>query len=81
MEVVKGVESITGSIRSITDASVKQEVSIRRITQEINRISEVIQSNSATAEEIAAASEELSCQAQLLSGLAGRFRLGRSNAF
>ena len=80
MEVVKGVESITGSIRSITDASVKQEVSIRRITQEINRISEVIQSNSATAEEIAAASEELSCQAQLLSGLAGRFRLGRSNA-
>ena len=81
MEVVKGVESITGSIRSITDASVKQEVSIRRITQEINRISEVIQSNSAPAEEIAAASEELSCQAQLLSGLAGRFRLGRANAF
>ena len=80
MEVVKGVESITGSIRSITDALVKQEVSIRRITQEINRISEVIQSNSATAEEIAAASEELSCQAQLLSGLAGRFRLGRANA-
>ena len=78
LEVVKGVEGITGSIHFITEASVKQEVSVQQITQEINRISGVVQSNSATAEEIAAASEELSYQAQLLSGLARRFRLERA---
>lgn len=78
LEVVKGVESITESIHSIAEASVKQELSVHQITQEINQISEVVQSNSATAEEIAAASEELSYQAQLLNGLAGRFRLGRN---
>ncbi len=66
MDVVNGVEDITKSIHSITEASVRQELSVRQITQEISRISGVIQSSSATAEEIAAASEELSYQAQVL---------------
>ena len=78
MDVVKGVEGITKSIDSITEASVKQEMSVRQITQEISRISGVIQSSSATAEEIAAASEELSYQSQVLSRMASRFRLGES---
>lgn len=77
MGVVNGVEGITNSIHSITEASVKQELSVRQITQEISQISGVIQSSSATAEEIAAASEELSYQAQVLSGMANRFRLGK----
>lgn len=78
MDVVNGVGGITESIHSITEASVKQELSVRQITQEISQISDVIQSSSATAEEIAAASEELSYQAQVLSGMASRFRLGKS---
>ena len=78
MDVVNGVEDITKSIHSITEASVRQELSVRQITQEISRISGVIQSSSATAEEIAAASEELSYQAQVLSRMASRFRLGKN---
>lgn len=78
MDVVNGVEDITKSIHSITEASVKQELSVRQITQEISRISDVVQSSSATAEEIAAASEELSYQAQVLSRMASRFRLGKN---
>ena len=60
------MESISESIHYITDASVKQELSVRQIMQEINQISDIVQSSSATAEEIATTSEELSYQAQLL---------------
>lgn len=75
LKVVSEVESITDSIHSITDASVKQDSSVRQILKEIKQITDIVQSNSSTSEEIAAASEELSCQAQLLSGLASYFQL------
>ena len=75
LRVANGVESITESIHYITDASVKQELSVRQVMQEINLISDIVQSSSATAEEIAATSEELSYQAQLLSKLASSFKL------
>lgn len=75
LRVANEVESISDSIHYITDASVKQELSVRQIMQEINQISDIVQSSSATAEEIAATSEELSYQAQLLSRLASSFKL------
>ena len=75
LRVANEVESISESIHYITDASVKQELSVRQIMQEINQISDIVQSSSATAEEIAATSEELSYQAQLLSRLASSFKL------
>lgn len=75
LRVANEVESITESIHYITDASVKQELSVRQVMQEINLISDIVQSSSATAEEIAATSEELSYQAQLLSKLASSFKL------
>ena len=77
LRVANEVESISESIHYITDASVKQELSVRQIMQEINQISDIVQSSSATAEEIAATSEELSYQAQLLSRLASSFKLGK----
>lgn len=58
LRVANEVESISESIHYITDASVKQELSVRQIMQEINQISDIVQSSSATAEEIAATSEE-----------------------
>ena len=75
LRVANEVESISESIHYITDASVKQELSVRQIMQEINQISDIVQSSSATAEEIAATSEELSYQAQLLNRLASSFKL------
>lgn len=78
LKVTAEVDSITESIHSITDASVKQELSVRQIIHEIKQITEIVQSSSSTAEEIAAASEELSYQAQLLNELAGYFRLKKA---
>ncbi|MBU3876056.1 MCP four helix bundle domain-containing protein [Faecalicatena sp. AGMB00832] len=79
-KVVTEVSSITEALQSITDASVKQELSVQQIFGEIKQITDVVSSNSSTAEEIAAASQELSCQAQLLSKLTSYFRLGKARS-
>ena len=74
-EVVEGVERVTGSLNSITAASVRQAGAISQIMLNVNEISGVVQTNSATAEESAAASEELSSQALLLHHLSEQFKL------
>ena len=74
-EVVRGVDSVSGALQLITEASVRQSDAVKQITESVDMISNVVQTNSAMAEESAAASEELSSQAELLNGLASHFKI------
>lgn len=75
LNVVENVESITGLVDEISEASNSQAQSIEQVTDGVNQISSVVQNNSAVAEESAAASEELSSQAQLLKEAISQFKL------
>lgn len=75
LQVVDGVEEISGSMKQISSASDAQANAAQQVTLGIDQISGVVQANSATAEESAAASDELSGQSQLLKKLVDRFRL------
>lgn len=73
--VVNGINTVTGTVSKISEASDAQAKSASQIAQGIDQISSVVQTNSATAEQSAAASEELSGQAHMLKELVNRFKL------
>lgn len=68
-------QSVTVSVKGITEAARDQAESIERISEGIESISGVVQQNAATAEESAASSAQLSGQAQALGDLLAQFRL------
>jgi len=73
-----GVQEVSSTIDSISDASNAQADSIQQVAVGIDQISSVVQTNSATAEQSAAVSKELSDQAQLLKELVRHFKLKNS---
>lgn len=75
MAVVAQTQEVTGLIEKIADYSAEQADAAEEVIHGIDRISDVVQSNMAAAEKSAAASEELSSQANMLKGLAAKFRL------
>ena len=70
-----GVDDITVTIESISNASEEQADAVKQVTLGIDQISSVVQTNSATAEQSAAASEELAGQSQMLKSLTSRFQI------
>lgn len=73
--VVKGIELIASSSKSISEMANNQAEAMKQTEQGVNQISEVVQSNSATAQEASATSEELSAQAMTLDSLISKFQL------
>ncbi|MDE7030195.1 MAG: methyl-accepting chemotaxis protein [Lachnospiraceae bacterium] len=73
--VVKGIELIASSSKSISEMANDQAEAMKQTEQGVNQISEVVQSNSATAQQASATSEELSAQAMTLDSLISKFQL------
>lgn len=73
--VVKDLDSIIGTVSSITDSSLKQEEAISRIHTQVGYINESITSNLSVNEEAAAASSEMRENARLLEGEMNQFNL------
>ena len=65
------------AVTAISEASAQQNRAIAKVNQGIEQISTVVQRNSATAQEGAASSHEMSAQAQMLTRIVGRFKLGQ----
>ncbi len=79
MHISENLKNSVGLVGHIASASNEQATAIAQINQGVVQVSTVVQTNSATAEESAASSEELSGQANMLSELAGKFKLKSSH--
>lgn len=75
LRVVESGKAVSETVEQISEATAKQSNAIHQVNIGVEQISSVVQTNSATAEESAAASEELSSQAQVMNGLAEKFKL------
>ncbi len=74
-EVIEAAQVITKLVETIAEDSKTQQVSVLKITGELNGIKDIVNENAATSEEAAAAAEELSAQSALLKQLVGKFTL------
>jgi methyl-accepting chemotaxis protein len=79
-EILNKIETMSGLVNEIANASNMQATKINEINQGIDQVSKVVQTNSATAEQSAAASEELSGQAELLQNKVNAFKLKNKSA-
>ena len=79
-EIVDSVARVTHIIDQITTASNDQSGGIEQVNQAINQMDHVVQQNAAVVEQATAAAESMRSQAQLLTQMAGVFKLSEENA-
>ncbi|MEA4894501.1 MAG: methyl-accepting chemotaxis protein [Oscillospiraceae bacterium] len=74
-QVAEKSSNVNAIVGRLADQFQQQAVAANQISLGIEQVASVVQMNSATSEESAAASEELSSNANVLRGLASKFRL------
>jgi methyl-accepting chemotaxis protein len=79
-EIVESVQSVSGIVDEISDASNHESGGITQINQSISELDQLTQQNSALVEESAAAAEQLRDQAARLSQICNYFKLGAATA-
>lgn len=77
-QIVTRVEDVTGRVQQITAASQEQATSIQQVNAAVSEMDQMTQQNAAMVEETSAAARSLLGQAEQLSGLVGRFNVGRN---
>jgi len=75
-EIVESVQSVSGIVDEISDATNHESGGISQINASIGELDQMTQQNSALVEQSAAAAESLRDQAARLSDICGRFNLG-----
>ena len=79
-EIVDSVARVSTIIDEITTASNEQTGGIEQVNQAINQMDHVVQQNAAVVEQATAAAESMRSQAQLLTQMAGVFKLNDGDA-
>jgi methyl-accepting chemotaxis protein len=80
-EIVESVQSVSGIVDEISDATNHESGGISQINDSISQLDQMTQQNSALVEESAAAAESLRDQAARLSDICSRFNLGSGGTF
>ncbi len=78
MEILDGVERVSGLVGEIAVASNEQAEGIGQVNQGLGQIDQVTQANTANSEESAASAEELSGQAEEMHRMLNRFKVANS---
>jgi methyl-accepting chemotaxis protein len=80
-EIVESVQSVSGIVDEISDATNHESGGIAQINQSIGNLDQMTQQNSALVEQSAAAAESLRDQAARLSDICSHFNLGATDAY
>ena len=75
-QIVDAVDSVSGIVREISEASAEQLRGIEQVSRAVTQMDQVVQQNAALVEEAAAAAENLAGQAQTMAVTVRHFKLG-----
>ncbi|MBU2511316.1 HAMP domain-containing protein [bacterium] len=79
MQITESVIEINTLVKSISDASNEQKVSLNEFNQGLVQINNIVQQNSSISEQTSTSAEELSYQASELSKLMAKFKVQENN--